>query len=603
MAPSSENAKAISDVRVARGLKVLVMEATARRKAIGIPERPVELIYALDESPPWLQLLALGFQHVAVICPYLVMVVLVVEAAKLPHDTAQSAVGLAMIAVAVMTVLQSLRAGQVGSGYLCPPVVSAIYLPSSIAAAASFGLPAVCGMVMFAAACEVGVSFLISRTRKLFPAVVSGVVIVAVGLELGRIGAGVLFAHAAAHRDLTTRSFATAGCTLAAMTGLAIWAKGWPKLFCSLIGILVGYLAAAAFHVFPLSFFADYAAAHFFAVPDVSFLSYSFAPSFAAPFAIAGLASGLRVIGVLTTCQQMNNAAWCRPDMQNIEAGVRADGLGCFAGGLLGVPGMSASPSLVSIEKTTGATSRVIAWSIALWLILLSCLPKFAGLIVNMPRPVMAAALFFNGALMLVAGMQIIASRPITLRATAVIGFSILAAMTVALYPEFYRSLPSWTQQFTGSIISIAVVVAVPLNALFLLGAWHYSQLRLGTDATPATTGSFDVFFAKQAKEWNIPGEDAARVRSVVDTAIENVTANANGPVELQMGSDTFDIEVTLRYSGNLPTLPDARPQKVMVEEQSFISGLTGYLSGLYADRIERSAKGEQCEIKLLFQL
>jgi hypothetical protein len=40
-----------------------------------------------------------------------------------------------------------------------------------------------------------------------------------------------------------------------------------------------------------------------------------------------------------------------------------------------------------------------------------------------------------------------------------------------------------------------------------------------------------------------------------------------------------------------------------MVEEQSFVSGLTGYLSGLHADRIERSAKGEQCEIKLLFRL
>ena len=83
------------------------MEATARQKGIGIAERPVELIYALDERPPWVQLLVLGLQHVAVICPYLVMVVLVVEAAKLPHDAAQSALGLAMIAVAVMTILQS----------------------------------------------------------------------------------------------------------------------------------------------------------------------------------------------------------------------------------------------------------------------------------------------------------------------------------------------------------------------------------------------------------------------------------------------------------------------------------------------------------------
>jgi xanthine permease XanP len=383
-----------------------------------MPERAGELIYALDERPPWPHLLGLGFQHVAVICSYLVMVALVAEAAKLPHHVAQSAIGLAMIAVAFMTVLQSLRLGPVGSGYLCPPVVSAIYLPSSLAAAAAFGLPVVCGMVIFAGACEIAIASLINRTRKLFPAVVSAVVIIAVGLELGRIGADVLFQHAAAHSDKTTASFATAACALGAMTGLAVWAKGWPRLFCSLIGILVGYAATAAFHIFPPSFFTDYAAAPAFAIPDPGFLSYAFAPSFVVPFAIAGLASGLRVIGALTTCQQMNDAAWRRPDMQNIEAGVRADGMGCLAGGLLGVPGMSASPSLVSVEKTTGATSRIIAWSIAFWLVLLSCLPKFAGLIVNMPRPVMAAALFFNGALMLVAGIQIVASRPITLRAT-----------------------------------------------------------------------------------------------------------------------------------------------------------------------------------------
>jgi hypothetical protein len=85
--------------------------------------------------------------------------------------------------------------------------------------------------------------------------------------------------------------------------------------------------------------------------------------------------------------------------------------------------------------------------------------------------------------------------------------------------------------------------------------------------------------------------------------AIEDVAANANGAVEIHVGSDSFDILVTLRYRGNLPALPDARPKKEMVEEQSFVSGLTGYLSGLHADRIERSAKGEECEIKLLFRM
>ena len=33
-------------------------------------------------------------------------------------------------------------------------------------------------------------------------------------------------------------------------------------------------------------------------------------------------------------------------------------------------------------------------------------------------------------------------------------------------------------------------------------------------------------------------------------------------------------------------------PKREMVEEQSFVSGLSGYLSGLHADGVERSAKG-----------
>jgi hypothetical protein len=178
-----------------------------------------------------------------------------------------------------------------------------------------------------------------------------------------------------------------------------------------------------------------------------------------------------------------------------------------------------------------------------------------------------------------------------------------LAALTVPIFPDFYRSLPGWTQQFTGSIITMAVIVAVPLNAAFLLGTWRYSYLRLGTDSKPATPASFDAFFEKQANEWKISTEDVTRVRSVVDTAIEDVAANANGPVELRLGCDSFDVMVTFRYQGNLPPLPDASPKRVMVEEQSFVSGLSGYLSGLHADRIERSAKGEDCEIKLVFQL
>ena len=47
--------------------------------------------------------------------------------------------------------------------------------------------------------------------------------------------------------------------------------------------------------------------------------------------------------------------------MRNIAAGIGADGLGCLVGGLLGVARNECRPTLVSVEKTTGATSWVIS--------------------------------------------------------------------------------------------------------------------------------------------------------------------------------------------------------------------------------------------------
>lgn len=536
-------------------------------------ERPKDLIYAGDEKPPAVPLVTIGFQHVAVICPYLVMVALVAEAAKLPQEAARNAMGLAMIAVAFLTILQSLRLGPIGSGYLCPPVVSAIYLPSAMLAASVFGFPVVCGMVIFAGGCEIVVGWLLNSLRKFFPAVVSGVVIIAVGIELGKIGLGVLLDPQVMHDPRVNRMFLTALFVLLTMVSLAVWAKGLPKLLCVLIGILLGYGAAALLKVLPHEFSIQLARSPVFALPDPRFLSYSFEPSLILPFAIAGVASGLRVVGVLTTCQQMNDAAWRRPDMESISGGVIADGIGCAVGGALAAPGMSASPSLVGIEKITGVTSRIVAWPIAGWLVALSCLPKFASVIVNMPRPVMAAALFFNGALMFVAGIQLVVSRPITLRATLIIGLSLLSALSVLFFPDFYNSLPAWTRQFTGSEITVAVVVSTALNALFLLGTWQYGQLRLGADGTPLTAASFDSFFDQQASDWKISAADVQRVREVVDQAIGDVAAKTQGPVRIELGSDSFDIRVTLSYTGNLPNLPDARPERSSLRNRALSAG------------------------------
>src|ERR1700751_767723 len=104
-------------------------------------ERPEDLIYAVDELPPWPQLIFLGAQHAALMSVYLVLIVIVFRSAGASHAATLNALSLGMIALAISTVLQALWKGPVGSGYLGPPVFSAIYIGPSVFATEAGGLP------------------------------------------------------------------------------------------------------------------------------------------------------------------------------------------------------------------------------------------------------------------------------------------------------------------------------------------------------------------------------------------------------------------------------------------------------------------------------
>src|SRR5262245_43461375 len=108
--------------------------------------RPEGLIYGVDDIPPAGRLVLLGLQQVLVIATYLVRVVLVVRAARAPAAVARSAISPGVVALGIGAAAQAVRWGPVGSGYLAPPVFSAVYLHPSLAAASAGGLPLVYGM-------------------------------------------------------------------------------------------------------------------------------------------------------------------------------------------------------------------------------------------------------------------------------------------------------------------------------------------------------------------------------------------------------------------------------------------------------------------------
>jgi NCS2 family nucleobase:cation symporter-2 len=189
--------------------------------------RPSQLIYSLDEKPPFFHLVLLGLQYTCMMFPYLIIVVIL---GKTQGNLTSNPISFSLIALGVATLLQCLKKGPIGSGYLAPPVISAIYFPASMAAVTQGGLALVYGMTIFAGAIEIFFSFFLNLLRKYFPPLVCGLIILAVGLQLGLLAISQIFSV----KDYESSNFnlhlLASGATLLTMVVLTIWAKGMWRL-------------------------------------------------------------------------------------------------------------------------------------------------------------------------------------------------------------------------------------------------------------------------------------------------------------------------------------------------------------------------------------
>jgi xanthine permease XanP len=567
-------------------------------------QRPEDLIYVVDEWPPPFKLVFLGLQLVSLMSIYLVFLVLVVREAGVSQHVAQSTLSFAMIALGLGAVLQCWWKGPIGSGYLAPPCLSAIYLPVALMAVKTGGLPLVFGMTMLAGVFEVLLSRFLLRLRWVFPPVVTGIIISAVGLEIGLIalkeilcvGGQLCAADFTAHLGV---AFLTA----ALMIGLSIWGRGSLRLYCALLGMAMGFAAAAAAGLISPQNQVQLVHSPVLAFPGTGHLAYAFHFSLLGPFLVAGLAAGVRTIGVVTTAQQVNDDRWQKPDLKSIKGGIAADGLASLIGGALGTMGMSSSPSAVATSKATGATSRYIALAMGVWFLLLACSPKLATVFLAFPHALVGGTLLFVGCLNLVGGMRIMSMGGLDTRKTFIIGISLFLGLSYQVYPTFFHELPHWAYLLTSSILSIAAISAVLLNLIFRLGSRRTAAISVAAEESPRQR--LEPWVRQQGQQWGVGADTLGEATAAVNETLELLQSRHlnDGPVQVTISYDDLDFVADIAYRGSLlqPPPQGQPPPPVSSEDLPFSQGLAGFWRCLCPDPVVCSAQGPDCRIRLVF--
>jgi xanthine permease XanP len=409
----------------------------------------------------------MGLQHALAMSSTLVLPALIVHEAGGSAAVATAFVQGSMLATGLGTILQALPRGPIGSGYLCPSLAGPAYVPASMVAAHAGGLSLVCGMTVLAGLFQVLFSFTVRHLRTLLPPEVTGVIVLMVGLSLVRLGVTNLIGVFHPDEVAEVHEAVVGLLTLAVMVGITVAGGRTLRLYGVLLGIVVGYGAAyVAGSLGPVQI-RPVLDAPLLALPRLAlFTGPVFDVALLVPFLVAGLSSTGKTVGDLSTCQRINDAQWSGPEMRSIQRGTLSDALSVVSAGLVGGLAQSTSSSNVGLSVATGITSRRIAFWAGGLFAALGLVPMLAMTVVVMPKPVRGAILVFVACFMIVAGIQLIVTRPFDPRRTFVVGGAIIAGLTVDVVPFVIDELPATIRMLGSSDVAAATVVAIVLNLL-----------------------------------------------------------------------------------------------------------------------------------------
>jgi len=567
-----------------------------------MPTKPANIIYGIDDKPGLGTLLMLGLQHIFILSIAFIFPVVIIDAIGGTAEQAQHLISISMIVTGIGTILQGINRGPVGSGYLGPHVNGPAYLSASLMAGKIGGVPLIFGMTALGGVFEALFSRIISRMRAIFPAEVTGTIVMMVGIEIIPLGATKFLGLDTLHPTMNLPAFFVALITLLAMISFNVWGKGKLRLYSVLIGLSIGYTVAFFTGILTKGHISHVLRAPLFSFPPIGQSGMSFNMTLVIPFMIATLSSALKTMGDLTTCQKINDTEWKRPDMKSISRGILACSVSNLLSGVTGALGQSLSSSNVGLSIATGATSRRIALSTGGILIFVAFFPKLAAIFVIMPTPIMGASLVFAACFMILAGIQIMMSRMIDARKTFVIGLSIVFGLSVEFAPELYRDIHPWVQPVTTSSLSLATVCAIVLNLLFRIGIAKSQTIELepGVDSSE----KIFTFMEKQGSLWGARKEIIFRANSVLNEFLESVTelGLAKGKLRAEVSFDEFNLDMNITYKGSLMEFPEKKPtEEELMHDDSAFTRLSGFLMRSHADRVKSSIKDGQCIVQFHF--
>ena len=472
---------------------ILAMKETNEKKSAGYSSP-----YEFKGRIPLSQAIPLGLQHVmAMFIGNLTPLIIVMGVCGLTADAGFSELRTAllqnaMIIAGIVTLVQMFSIGPVGGKVPIVMGTSSGFLGvlNNTVTACGGGIIAY-GAIM--GACLIGGIFegilgaFLKPLRKFFPPIVTGSVVIAIGLSL--LGVGInYFCGGSGKVDYGSLPNLFLGFVVLIVIVLLKHFAPQNSIFSSsaiLFGILAGYIVAVIMtFVLPntgvdadgakytyswVVNFSQVKDAAWIAIPSfmgfgaLSDVKMSFQASAIIPIGIMFIVTAIETVGDISACIEggMDREA---TDTE-LSGGVICDGLGSAFAAFFGVLPNTSFSQNVGLVSMTKVVNRFAISMGAIFLILCGFCPKIGAIMSIMPQSVLGGAAVMMFASILISGIQLITKWPVTPRNVTIVSVALGLGYGLGANSAVLAHMPqAITLIFGGSGIVPAALFAIILN-------------------------------------------------------------------------------------------------------------------------------------------
>jgi NCS2 family nucleobase:cation symporter-2 len=415
------------------------------------------------------QAIPLGVQHVlAMFASNVTPAIIIAGAAGLAFGGTEQIylIQMAMLFAGIATLFQTIGFGPIGSRLPIMQGTSFAFVSVLFVIAKTQGLGVALTACLIGGIIHFFLGTIIGRIRFLFPPLVSGLVILTIGLYLIPVaikyaagGAAKFQMEAASYGSLM--HWTVAGSVIVVSFILKFWGKGLVSSAALLIGLIAGYVLAWIFGMVNLG---GVTKAEIIAIPN--FMPYGFEFSLGAVIAVTliCIVSAIETVG--DTSGTTKAGAGRDATDEEIAGATYADGLGTAIAAIFGgLPNTSFSQN-VGIIGMTGIMSKHVVTIAGIIMIVCGLIPKIGALIASMPMPVLGGGVIVMFGMVVAAGMNMLSEVKMNRRNMMIIAVSLAVGLGLNLEQSAVQYLPGVIKTMAVSGLLPTALIAIVLNQI-----------------------------------------------------------------------------------------------------------------------------------------